>query len=41
MNAISLSDIESVSVLKGEQAIKKYADDGKFGVMEIKLKHKN
>jgi hypothetical protein len=40
MNAISLSDIESVSVLKGEQAIKKYADDGKFGVMEIKLKHK-
>ena len=41
MNAISPSDIESVSVLKGEKAIKKYADDGKVGVMEIKLKHKN
>jgi hypothetical protein len=41
MNAISPSDIESVSVLKGEKAIKKYADDGKVGVVEIKLKHKN
>jgi hypothetical protein len=41
MNAISPSDIESVSVLKGEKAIKKYAEDGKVGVMEIKLKHKN
>jgi hypothetical protein len=41
MNAISPSDIESVNVLKGENAIKKYADDGKVGVVEIKLKHKN
>ena len=41
MNAISPSDIESVNVLKGENAIKKYADDGKVGVIEIKLKHKN
>ena len=41
MNAISPSDIESVNVLKGEQAIKKYADDAKVGVVEIKLKHKN
>ena len=40
MNAISPSDIESVNVLKGENAIKKYADDGKVGVVEIKLKHK-
>ena len=40
MNAISPSDIESVNVLKGEPAIKKYADDGKVGVVEIKLKHK-
>ena len=41
MNAISPSDIESVNVLKGENAIKKYADDGKVGVIEIKLKNKN
>ena len=41
MNAISPSDIESVNVLKGENAIKKYADDAKVGVVEIKLKHKN
>ena len=41
MKAISPSDIESVNVLKGENAIKKYADDGKVGVIEIKLKHKN
>ena len=41
MNAISPNDIESVNVLKGENAIKKYADDGKVGVVEIKLKHKN
>ena len=41
MKAISPNDIESVNVLKGENAIKKYADDGKVGVVEIKLKHKN
>jgi hypothetical protein len=41
MNLISPSDIESVNVLKGEPAIKKYSDDGKVGVVEIKLKHKN
>jgi len=41
MKAISPNDIESVNVLKGEPAIKKYADDGKVGVVEIKLKHKN
>ena len=41
MKAISPNDIESVNVLKGEQAIKKYPKDGKNGVVEIKLKHKN
>lgn len=41
MKAISPNDIESVNVLKGEPAIKKYAEDGKVGVVEIKLKHKN
>ncbi len=41
MKAISPNDIESVNVLKGEQAIKKYPEDGKTGVVEIKLKHKN
>ena len=41
MKAISPTDIESVNVLKGENAIKKYPEDGKNGVVEIKLKHKN
>ena len=41
MKAISPNDIESINVLKGEQAIKKYSEDGKNGVVEIKLKHKN
>ena len=41
MKAISPNDIESINVLKGEQAIKKYSEDGKNGVVEIKLKKKN
>ena len=41
MKAISQNDIESINVLKGEQAIKKYSEDGKNGVVEIKLKKKN
>ncbi len=41
MKAISPNDIESINILKGEQAIKKYPEDGKTGVVEIKLKHKN
>ena len=41
MKAISPNDIESVNVLKGDQAIKKYSEDGKVGVIEIKLRRKN
>ncbi len=41
MKAILPNDIESVNVLKGEHAIIKYPEDGKNGVVEIKLKHKN
>jgi hypothetical protein len=41
MKAISPNDIESVNVLRGEQALKKYPKDGRTGVVEIKLKHKN
>ena len=41
MKAISPNDIESINVLKGEQAIKKYRENGKSGVVEIKLKQKN
>jgi len=41
MKAISPNDIESVNVLRGEQALKKYSKDGRSGVVEIKLKHKN
>ena len=41
MKAISPNDIESVNVLRGDQAIKKYAEDGKVGVIEIKLRRKN
>jgi hypothetical protein len=41
MKAISPNDIESINVLKGEQAIKKYPEEGKNGVVEIKLKQKN
>ena len=38
MNAISVNDIASVNVLKGEQALKKYPEDGKNGVMLITTK---
>ena len=41
MKAISPNDIESINVLKGEQALNKYHEDGKSGVVEIKLKHNN
>jgi TonB-dependent SusC/RagA subfamily outer membrane receptor len=41
MKAISPNDIESVNVLRGEQALKKYPKDGRTGVVEIKLKRKN
>jgi type IV secretory pathway VirB10-like protein len=41
MKAISPTEIESVNVLRGENAIKKYPEFGKNGVVEIKLKHKN
>jgi hypothetical protein len=41
MKAISPNDIETINVLKGENAIKKYPEDGKDGVVEIKLKRKN
>lgn len=32
-------EIESVSVFKGEEAIKKYGEDGKNGVIEIRMKN--
>jgi TonB-dependent SusC/RagA subfamily outer membrane receptor len=38
MNAISVDNIKSINVLKGELAIKKYPNDGKSGVVEIYLK---
>ena len=41
MKAIFPNDIETINVLKGENAIKKYPEDGKDGVVEIKLKQKN
>ena len=41
MKAISPNDIESINVLKGEQALNKYHEEGKNGVIEIKVKHKN
>ena len=41
MKAISPNDIETINILKGENAIKKYPADGKDGVVEIKLKRKN
>jgi len=40
MNDISINGIASINVLKGEQAIKKYREDGKNGVVEIILKDK-
>ena len=39
MKAISPNDIESINVLKGENAIKKYPEDGKSGIVEIKVKN--
>lgn len=40
MKAISTIEIKSINVLKGEQAIKKYPEDGKNGVVEIISKEK-
>jgi TonB family protein len=40
MGKVKPDDIESVKVLKGEQAISKYGDKGKKGVIEITLKKK-
>ena len=40
MKDISINGIASINVLKGEQAIKKYREDGKNGVVEIILKDK-
>ncbi|MEI6586984.1 MAG: M56 family metallopeptidase [Sediminibacterium sp.] len=41
MKAISPNDIESINILRGENAMKKYPKDGKSGVVEIKVKSKN
>ena len=41
LNTISPSDIESVIVLKGESATKKYGDKAKDGVVEITMKKEN
>ena len=38
MKSIAADNIKSINVLKGESAIKKYAKDGKNGVVEIILK---
>jgi TonB-dependent SusC/RagA subfamily outer membrane receptor len=38
MKALKPNDIESVNVLRGESAIKKYGDKGKDGVVEITMK---
>ena len=38
MNAIVPDDIKSINVIKGNQAIEKYHEDGKNGVVEIVLK---
>ncbi|HUS03068.1 MAG TPA: energy transducer TonB, partial [Chitinophagaceae bacterium] len=40
LNAISPNSIQSISVLKGEEAMKKYGDKGKEGVIEIITKQK-
>jgi Spy/CpxP family protein refolding chaperone len=37
---INPDDIESISVFKGDEAIKKYGSDGKNGVIVVKLKNK-
>ena len=38
LNSINPADIESINVLKGENAIKKYGERAKNGVIEIKTK---
>jgi hypothetical protein len=38
VNSIDPDTIESVNVLKGEQALKKYGEKGRNGVIEITLK---
>ena len=38
IKSIPTDNIKSINILKGEQAIKKYANDGKNGVVEISLK---
>lgn len=38
MKVLKPNDIESINVLKGENAIKKYGDKGKDGVVEITMK---
>lgn len=38
MNEISHGDIESISVFKGEMAIEKYGQQGKDGVVEVKIR---
>jgi hypothetical protein len=40
MKDISINGIASINVLEGEEAIKKYREDGKNGVVEIILKDK-
>ena len=40
LNELNPDDIESINVVKGEAAFKKYGDKGKNGVVEIKLKGK-
>ena len=39
MEKINPSDIESVNVIKGENATKKYGEKGNNGVIEITKKH--
>jgi hypothetical protein len=38
MEAIDPNTIESIFILKDEKAIEKYGDEGKNGVVEIKIK---
>ena len=38
MKSIPTENIKSINILKGEEAIKKYVNDGKNGVIEISLK---
>ena len=40
ISGINEQDIDHIVVLKGEQAVKKYGDDAKDGVMEITMKKK-